>query len=518
MAGGMMVNTPSGKQYQGRVTIYVVLICIVAASGGLIFGYDIGISGGVTSMDQFLEKFFPKVYRDRHDRSSYCRFNDEILQLFTSSLYLAGLVATFFASYTTQHWGRRPSMLIGGVSFLTGAILNAAAQDLAMLIIGRIFLGIGVGFANQAVPLYLSEMAPAQLRGALNICFQLATTIGILVANLINYGTGKPKVQHWGWRLSLGLAIVPATMLTLGAIFVPETPNNLIERNKHDEGKKTLMKIRGTPNVDEEYDDIVIASHHAQAVKNPFRNLLKRKYRPQLCVALLIPFFQQVTGINAIMFYAPVLFKTVGFGNDASLYSAVITGAVNVVATFVSIATVDRLGRKLLFWEGGVQMFVCQVAIAIILKYHLPIAVNAQLPSGYASVVTALICIYVAAFAWSWGPLGWLVPSEVFPLEIRSAAQSVTVCVNFIFTFIIGQAFLSMLCSFEWGIFLFFAGFVAIMTFYVTFFLPETKGVPIEEMELVWAKHWYWKRYVEEPQLAAPAKGVKTVDDGLNKL
>ncbi|CAM6105050.1 unnamed protein product [Calypogeia fissa] len=163
-------------------------------------------------------------------------------------------------------------------------------------------------------------------------------------------------------------------------------------------------------------------------------------------------------------------------------------------------------------------MFVCQVAIAVILKYQLPIDVNAQLPSGYASVVTALICIYVAAFAWSWGPLGWLVPSEVFPLEIRSAAQSVTVSVNFLFTFIIGQAFLSMLCSFEWGIFLFFAGFVAKMTVYVTLLFPETRGVPIEEMEFVWAKHWYWKRYVGEPQLAVPASGVKTMDDDFEEL
>lgn len=188
--------------------------------------------------------------------------------------------------------------------------------------------------------------------------FQLATTIGILTANIINYGTGK---VHWGWRLSLGLAIVPAAMLTLGAIFVPETPNSLIERGKFDQGKVVLKKIRGTNNIDEEYDDIVIASHQAQAIKDPFRNLLARKHRPQLLVAILVPFFQQVTGINAIMFYAPVLFKTIGFGDNSSLYSAIITGAVNCVSTFVSILTVDRLGRKVLFWEGGVQMFICQV-------------------------------------------------------------------------------------------------------------------------------------------------------------
>ncbi|KAL2623571.1 hypothetical protein R1flu_003776 [Riccia fluitans] len=493
MAGGGMVTGPTGKHYEGRVTLFVAMACIVAASGGLIFGYDIGISGGVTSMDSFLGKFFPSILKNREDKNTYCRYDNQGLQIFTSSLYLAGLISTFAASWTTSHWGRRPSMLIGGVSFLIGAILNAAAQNLEMLILGRIMLGVGVGFGNQCVPLYLSEMAPAKLRGALNIMFQLATTIGILAANLINYGTGK---VNWGWRLSLGLAAVPASILTLGGLLLPETPNNLIERSRLSEGRAMLERIRGTANVDAEYDDIVLASEQAKAVRHPLRNLLKRQNRPQLTVAILIPFFQQVTGINAIMFYAPVLFKTIGFKNDASLYSAVITGAVNVVATLVSIATVDRYGRKILFFEGGIQMIICQVLIGVILKFKLPLDINGELPKGWAAAVVVLICVYVAAFAWSWGPLGWLVPSEVFPLEIRSAAQSVTVGTNFLFTFIIGQAFLTMLCHFRWGIFLFFGGWVVIMTLYVAFFLPETKNTPIEEMAYVWKKHWFWKRYV----------------------
>ncbi|KAG6548533.1 hypothetical protein Mapa_010021 [Marchantia paleacea] len=509
MAGGGVVAAPSGKHYEGHVTLFVALACIVAASGGLIFGYDIGISGGVTSMKSFQRKFFPRLL-NAHDRNTYCRFDDQVVQIFTSSLYLAGLISTFFAMWTTSHWGRRPSMLIGGIAFLVGSLLNASATNLAMLVIGRIALGVGVGFGNQAVPLYLSEMAPARLRGALNIMFQLATTIGILAANLINYGTGK---VDWGWRLSLGLAAVPAGILTLGGLFLPETPNSLIERSRHDEGKHMLEKIRGTSNVGPEFDDIVEASNAAKAVQNPLRNLLKRHNRPQLTIAILIPFFQQVTGINAIMFYAPVLFQTIGFGSDASLYSAVITGAVNVVATLVSIGTVDRWGRKVLFYEGGIQMFICQVAIAVILKFKLPLEIGAELSKGWAAVVVVLICVYVAAFAWSWGPLGWLVPSEVFPLEIRSAAQSITVGTNFLFTFVIGQAFLTMLCHFRWGIFLFFGGWVFIMTVFIIFFLPETKNTPIEEMVYVWKAHWFWKRFIGDEVYPAYPTDVEKHDN-----
>jgi hypothetical protein len=176
-------------------------------------------------------------------------------------------------------------------------------------------------------------------------------------------------------------------------------------------------------------------------------------------------FFQQFTGINAIMFYAPVLFQTLGFQSDASLYSAVITGAVNVVSTVVAIVVVDRAGRRILLLEAGVQMFISQTAIAIILAVGMKNGVS--LSHSLGIVVVVLICVYVSSFAWSWGPLGWLIPSEIFPLEARSAGQSVTVSSNLFFTFVIAQAFLSMLCAFKWGIFLFFAGWVIIMQIFV---------------------------------------------------
>lgn len=212
----------------------------------------------------------------------------------------------------------------------------------------------------QSVPLYLSEMAPYKYRGALNIGFQLSITVGILVANVLNYFFAKIK-GGWGWRLSLGGAVVPALIITVGSLILPDTPNSMIERGQHDGAKAKLKRIRGVDDIDEEFNDLVMASEISKQVEHPWRNLLQRKYRPHLSMAILIPFFQQFTGINVIMFYAPVLFDTIGFGSDASLMSAVITGAVNVVATIVSIYGVDKWGRRFLFLEGGVQMLICQV-------------------------------------------------------------------------------------------------------------------------------------------------------------
>ncbi|XP_062143629.1 sugar transport protein 10-like [Alnus glutinosa] len=510
MAGGGFVVQGGRDNYNGGMTAFVVVTCMVAATGGLIFGYDIGISGGVTSMEHFLRKFFPSVYRKMNDEapeSEYCKFDSVPLTLFTSSLYLAALVASFFASVVTRAFGRKVSMCFGGLVFLAGSILNGAAINVPMLIVGRLLLGVGVGFANQSVPVYLSEMAPAKLRGALNIGFQMAITIGILAANLINYGTAQIK-GGWGWRLSLGLAAVPAIMMTVGSLFLPDTPNSILERGHAEKAKQMLRKVRGTDNVDDEFQDLIDATEAAKKVAHPWRNILERRYRPQLVICILVPFFQQLTGINVIMFYAPVLFKTLGFGGNASLISAVITGVVNVLATVVSIFTVDKFGRRLLFLEGGIQMTLCQIAIGILIGVKFGVDGEGSLSGGVANLTLFLICAYVAAFAWSWGPLGWLVPSEICPLEIRSAGQAINVAVNMLLTFVIAQVFLTMLCHLKFGLFFFFAGFVVIMTIFVFFFLPETKNVPIEEMNKVWKAHWFWGSYIPDDAIIGKNDGV----------
>ncbi|GAB4839050.1 Sugar transport protein 14 [Ancistrocladus abbreviatus] len=506
MAGGGFVESglsSRAAQYEYRITPYFVFATIVAALGGSLFGYDLGVSGGVTSMDDFLEVFFPHVYRRKHAHlreTDYCKFDDQVLTLFTSSLYFAALISTFGASYVTRNRGRRTSILVGSISFFAGGIINAFAKNIFMLILGRIFLGFGIGFGNQAVPLYLSEMAPAKIRGAVNQLFQLTTCLGILIANFINYGTAK--IHPWGWRLSVGLATLPATLMFVGGLFLPETPNSLVERGKLEEGRKVLEKVRGTKNVDAEFADLVDASKQAQAIKHPFRNLLQRKNRPQLIMgALCLPAFQQLTGMNSILFYAPVFFQSLGFSSNASLYSSTITNGALVIAALCSMALVDKFGRKAFYVEAGIEMLIEMVAVGITLGVSF--SKGSEIPKGVSIFLVIMICLFVFAYGRSWGPLGWLVPSELFPLETRSAGQSIVVCVNMIFTALIAQCFLAALCHLKFGIFLLFAGLILIMTTVVGLFLVETKQVPIEEVILLWRNHWFWKRYITEEDVKA---------------
>lgn len=319
--------------YHGTLTVYVAVAVLVAASGGLMFGYDIGVTGGVTAMEPFLQHFFPFVLRAdaTSPQTLYCRYSSVSLQLFTSSFFLAGALTALIAAHINTSWGRKPTMVLGALTFLAGAAMCSAAMQLWQIILGRVLLGGGVGLANQAVPLFISELAPFKLRGALNMMFQLAITFSIVAAQLVNSAT-----QHLlpgGWRLSLALAVTPALVLLLGCLAVPETPNALVAQNKLEAGMRVLQRIRGTHQVEAEFADICEAAKAATALSSSWRTLLQRRYRPQLVLCLLIPAFQQLTGINAVMFYAPQLFASLGSSSNLALGCTIITGAINAVAT-----------------------------------------------------------------------------------------------------------------------------------------------------------------------------------------
>lgn len=220
----------------------------------------------------------------------------------------------------------------------------------------------------QAVPLFISEIAPNKYRGGLNVCFQLLVTVGILCANIVNYFTAS---HPYGWRISLGGAAIPGLFLAIGSLIIVETPASLIERGHTERGMTTLRKIRGVQDVQKEFDEIVHATELCKQIKHPFKNLMKRSSRPQLVTSALLQVFQQFTGINVIMFYAPVLFQTMGFHSDASLLSAVVTGSINTLATLVAVFTVDKVGRRFLLIEAAVQMLCAQVYMFTTFMVHV---------------------------------------------------------------------------------------------------------------------------------------------------
>ncbi|XP_033516987.1 sugar transport protein 5-like [Nicotiana tomentosiformis] len=500
--GGMVVEgQDSDNRFNGKITFDVVITSIVAASGGLIFGFDIGISGGVTTMRPFLEKFFPSILKKAAsggaETNVYCVYGSEVLTVFTSSLYIVGMVASLIPGRLTAAIRRRNIMVVGGCTFFAGAAVNGAAQNISMLILGRILLGIGVGFTNQLFSVHLSEVAPSKWRDALSTSFQFFIGLGVVIANCINYATSR---LSWGWRLSLGLAIVPAVIMTIGALLISDTPSNLVERGNCRQAKQSLAKVRGTNNnteIEAKLPDLIKSSESARASnEEPFVTIFKRRHRPHF-MSIAIPFFQQMTGINIIAFYAPVLLRSVGFGNNSALLGAVILGLVNLGSILLFTGIVDRFGRRFLFILGEVQMLFCQVAIASTLAVSIGENGNKHITKQYATLVLAL-CIYAAGFGWSWGPLSWLIPSEIFLMNIRSTGQSISVAVNIATTFVLSQTFLAMLCHFKYGAFLFFSGWIAVMTIFIVMFMPETKGVALNSMHQVWERHWFWGIYVKD--------------------
>lgn len=484
------------KTYNAKMTGYTWFVCILGGCGGLLLGYDNGVIGGVVGMPDFTKEFFPEVYRHEQEMvgvvDAYCKYDDQILAFVVSCLYLSAIVAGFIATSFARRYGRKVVLFVSGVFFFAGAAVQAGAVHISMVIIGRVLLGVGVGFASLVMPVYNNEVAPPHMRGAMNILFQLFVTIGILAAGLINYGSSY--IHPWGWRLALGLAAVPAVIVMIGGIVLPDSPISLITRGYPEHAREVLARFRGTKDVDEEYTDIADEAAQAKNIRHPFKSLFSAAYRPQLVISSLFMFFQQFTGINAIVFYAPVLFSSIGSGHTAALLNTVIIGAVNVLATIVAVAVVDKAGRKFLLIIGGIQMIIAEVVVGVTLKFEFE-KYGATLPSSVSWGVLAVICVFISGFAWSWGPIGWLYPTEIQPLETRAAGASVNVAANMLFTFVIGQCFLTMLCSMKWGVFLFFAAIVVIMVLWTIAFLPETKGVPNEKVFRLFGDHWFWRRF-----------------------
>ncbi|KAL6639550.1 hypothetical protein ACP70R_023280 [Stipagrostis hirtigluma subsp. patula] len=501
--GGFVAADASARDYGGGVTFSVVVTCLMAASCGLIYGYDNGISGGVTQMESFLSKFFSEVLSGTKNakRDIYCKYDNQWLTTFTSSLFIAATLSSLVASSVTRRVGRQAIMLFGGALFLAGSIINAGAVNIAMLIIGRMLLGFGIGFTFQAAPVYLSETAPAKWRGAFASAFSFFLVLGILSANVTNYFTDRIPV--WGWRVSLGLAAVPGIILVVGAFFVSDTPSSLVLRGHREQARAALQRIRGiNTNIDSEFMDIVRAVDEAHKnEEGACQRLFSKQYRHCLAMGVAIPLFYELTGMTVITIFLPVLFRTVGFSSQKAILGSVINSMVNLVGSLMGSLVVDHIGRRFLLIMGGLGMVLCQVAISWIMAAHLGKHEGVVMPHNYATAMLILMLLCVFSFSVSWSVVRWPVLSEIYPVEVRSAGQAMSISIWLCLTFVELQAFIKMLCAMKYAVFLFHAGCLLVGTILVALFLPETKGVPLEIMRSVWTQHWYWGRFLKADKL-----------------
>eukprot|EP01111_Echinosteliopsis_oligospora_P011356 TRINITY_DN3733_c0_g1_i4.p1 TRINITY_DN3733_c0_g1~~TRINITY_DN3733_c0_g1_i4.p1 ORF type:complete len:405 (+),score=91.88 TRINITY_DN3733_c0_g1_i4:424-1638(+) len=400
-----------------------------------------------------------------------------MISLVVSAVLIGAIIGCLFGGPICDKMGRRPSLIISGAIFTVGAVVMGAAVSIAMLIVGRFIVGVGIGIASLAVPLYVAELAPAHLRGALGTVNQLFITIGIVVAYGINIGF--TKTIH-GWAYPLGLSGAPALVLFLGMFLLPESPYWLVMHNREEEALEVLQTMRGK-NVDisAEMADMRDSAAIAMMQENSrWREILVPKIFRVLAVGFGLTSLQQFVGINAVIYYAPEIFKSVGGGTGSSdLISTLIVGLVNVFMTVVSLFLVDRLGRKTLLIIGSSLMASSMLVISILAALNL-FATKPAL--GYVTIIA--ICLFISGFAVSWGAIAWIIPSETFPLRLRGKMITISTFGNWISNFVVSMSFLPLYNAIGWGTFLIFCCIEVLSLIFVIVWVPETKGKSIDEL------------------------------------
>ncbi|MDP4333324.1 sugar porter family MFS transporter [Curtobacterium sp. A7_M15] len=438
-----------------RMTGYVYIAIAVSTLGGLIFGYDIGISGGAGGF----------VAGDLH-------LGSFLEGAVVSGSTLGGAIGALAGGPLADRFGRRWTLLLSGVLFSLGALVSAVAPDLAVLLVGRVVVGLGVGAAFVLMPVYIAELAPSRIRGALVAGFQLLTTLGILVG----YGINAALADSQAWRWSLGLAAVPGILLALGVLLIPESPRWLVVQGRGDAALRVLRRIRGRDDVSREIDEIeAVNREDASAHRGRWRDLLRGWVRPMVVVGILVAFFANGCGINLIVYFAPQILQSVGMGSSASLLATVGLGVVNVVFTAVGMALVDRVGRRPMLLVGAIGMTVSLGALALLLAF----------PVNGSTAALSLVClaVYIVVYAVSPGLVAYVVISEIFPLHVRAKATAAATFVIFATNLVIGVFSLPLLDSIGAPATLSIFGVVCLVFVVFCFRMPETKGRTLEELE-----------------------------------
>lgn len=432
----------------------IYFVAAIAAIAGFLFGFDEGIIAGA---EESLMREFPMT---------------SIVQGFmTAAVPLGALAGAVAAGRLADRYGRRRMLMAASLVFLAGTLIAATASGVAMLTAARVLLGIAIGVAGMVAPLYISETSDAARRGGFVAAYQLAVTLGILASYLIDYALD----EGGGWRWMFACGLVPATALLAGSLALPESPRWLALRGHHVQAGQILTRLRGGDSAAAQRELAEIEAVSGEQQAGSWRELAGRRLRPAMIAALGLYVLQQLSGINAIIYYAPIIFKNTGFeSQSAAILATAGVGTINVLMTIVAMQLVDRLGRRRLLFMGlgGATLSLGVIAASV--------AWGAD--TGAISAVALMA--YVGAFAISLGPIPHIMMSEVFPLALRSKGMGLASATNWGCNFLVVLIFPVALGAVGIApIMGFFAVVCALGIIFTLRFVPETKGVPLEEIE-----------------------------------
>ena len=454
------------KIQQSGSFFYLLLVACVAALGGLLFGYDTGVISGAIG---------PLVTR--------FELSPEMEGWAASCALIGCIFGAGFAGSISDSIGRKKVLIVSALAFLISALGTALPRNLTEFIVFRFIGGLGVGAASMISPLYIAELSPAHIRGRMVSLNQLAIVSGFLVVYFVNYFIALGSTEVWivqtGWRWMFGSESLPAVLLLILAFFVPESPRWLIKRRREGEAKTILARINGRQQAKVEMTAIRKTLAHESG---SITQLLQPGIRLALLIAVVLAFLQQVTGINAVLYYAPEIFKNIGASTESALLQTIIIGAVNAGFTLVAIWLVDKLGRKPLMLYGSMGMGISLTIIGCAFYFE---------QSGMWVLLAVLM--YIACFASSIGPVFWVIASEIFPTRIRGRAMAIATVVIWISCYLVSQTFPILdkndwlISKFNHGFSFWLYGFFCLVTvMFVVRFLPETKGKTLEEIEAYW--------------------------------
>jgi SP family arabinose:H+ symporter-like MFS transporter len=442
---------------------FILKVSVVAALGGLLFGYDTAVIAGAIG---FLETKF--------------NLTPAMVGWAASSAIWGCVVGAMMAGYLSDRFGRKKVLIVTAVLFFVSSLGAAIPESLTQFVLARFVGGLGIGAASMLSPLYISEIAPAKIRGQLVSLYQLAIVLGINLIYFVNLkiaAQGDPVWNvEWGWRYMLGSGTLPAFLFFVLLFLVPESPRWLIKRKRYDEALLTLEKVNGKEKAREIADEIQSALSQENGTVG---ELFSPGLRMALIAGVVLALFSQITGINAIIYYAPEIFKSIGFGPESAFLQTVLIGVINTVFTFVAIWLIDRAGRKTLLMWGVGGMVVCLLGIALCFQYSIT----------QGPWLLLFILAYIACFASSLGPIPWVLISEIYPTKTRGLAMSFCTLVLWIGVVFITQFTPVLLREMggagTFGIFMVNA---VILFVFVWYKIPETKQRTLEEIEQSW-KH-----------------------------